>query len=63
MDIAAVSMEMSATRLQQSASLSVTKKAMDNQEQQAAGLLDMMDQAVPAQIPSSGVGQVIDVRA
>lgn len=63
MDIAAVSMEMSATSLQQSASLSVAKKAMDNQEQQAAGLLDMMDQAVPAQIPSSGVGQVIDVRA
>jgi hypothetical protein len=63
MDIAAVSMEMSSVRLQQSASLSVAKKAMDNQELQAAGLLDMMGQAVPSQVPGSGVGQVVDVRA
>ena len=63
MDIAAVSMEMSATKIQQSASLSVAKKAMDNQEQQAAGLIAMMDQAVPVQAPQSGLGQVIDVRA
>lgn len=63
MDIAAVSMEMSTAGLQQSASLSVAKKAMDNQEQQAAGLMDMMSQAVPNQVPGSGVGQVIDVRA
>ena len=63
MDIAAVSMEMSTSRIQQSASLSVAKKAMDNQEQQAAGLIAMMDQAVPVQAPGSGLGQVIDVRA
>jgi len=63
MDIAALSMDMSSASLQQSASLSVTKKAMDSQEQQAAGLLDMMSQAAPRQIPQSGVGQVVDVRA
>ncbi|WP_394523144.1 YjfB family protein [Lacrimispora sp. JR3] len=63
MDIAAVSMEMSTARLQQSASLSVAKKAMDYQEQQAAGLLDMMSQTASAQLPGSGVGHIIDVKA
>lgn len=63
MGIAALSMEMSSASLKQSAGLGVTKKAMDSQEQQAAGLLDMMSKAAPSQIPQSGVGQVVDVRA
>lgn len=63
MDIAAMSMDMSSARLRQSVGVSVAKKAMDVQETEAAGLMKMMDTAAPGQVPSDGVGQVVDVRA
>lgn len=63
MDIAAVSMQLSSAQIQQSAGISVAKKAMDSQEAQAADLLKMMDAAAPRQIPQSGLGQFVDVRA
>ncbi|MDF2888830.1 MAG: hypothetical protein K0R23_3215 [Lacrimispora sp.] len=62
MDIAAMSMQFSSAKIQQSAGLSVTKKAMDNQEAQASDLLKMMDAAAPNQIKTTGLGQYVDVR-
>lgn len=63
MDVAAFSMDMSMAKVQQEAGLSIAKKAMNQQEQQAAGLLDMISRAAPGQIPPSGVGQIVDTRA
>ena len=40
--IAAMGMAMSESRIEQSMSISLAKKTMDSQEQQAAALLDMM---------------------
>lgn len=42
MDIAALSMVMAQSQVQQQASISVMKKAMDNTETQMNGLLEMM---------------------
>lgn len=63
MDIAAMSMEMSSVRLQQSVGMSVIKKAMNSEEAEAAGLLEMADTALPQQVSSDGVGQIVDARA
>ena len=55
-DIAMASMSMSSAKLQVSASIAVTKNAMNAQEAAAAQLLGML--------PSSpGLGQLVDVRA
>ena len=55
-DIAMASMSMSSAKLQVSASIAVTKNAMNAQEAAAAQLLEML--------PSSpGLGQLFDVRA
>ena len=62
MDIGAMSIDMSLARVQQSAGLSVAKKAMDSQEIVAAGLLKMVEGAIPEQVPVDGVGQIVDVR-
>lgn len=42
MDIAALSMSMAQSNVQQQASISVMKKAMDNTETQMQGLMEMM---------------------
>lgn len=63
MDIAAMSMELSSARLQQSAGISVVKKAMSSQEAEAAGLMKMMDASATGHVPSDGVGQIVDVSA
>ena len=63
MDIAAMSMQLSSARIQQSVGISVAKKAMDSQETQASGLAEMMDTAASAQIPASAQGQIVDVEA
>lgn len=63
MDIGAMSMEMSMARVQQSAGLSVAKKAMDSQETEAEGLIKMVETAVPRQVPGNGIGQIVDARA
>ena len=63
MDIGAMSMEMSLARVQQSAGISVAKKAMDSQEVAAEGLLKMMDTAIPRQVPADGIGQIVDTKA
>lgn len=56
MDIAALSMDMSAMRLQMNVGTSVAKKAMDQQEIQAQGLMEMM--------PSDpNLGRLIDTQA
>ena len=60
MDIAAMSMSMSMAKVQLSAGLSVAKKAMDQQEIQAAGLIDMMEGAAVQAPPSE---HIIDVKA
>lgn len=44
-DIAAMSMNLSSTRLQNEVGLAMTKKAMDQQEIEAANLIKMMDSA------------------
>ena len=55
-DIAMASMSMSSAKLQVSASIAVTKNAMNAQEAAAAQLLEML--------PSSpGLGLLVDVRA
>ena len=56
MDIAALSMDLSSTQIQMSAGISVAKKAMDQQETAAAGLIEMMKTAVP---PSE---HIIDIK-
>lgn len=63
MDIAAMSMELSAARLQQNVGICVAKKTMEAQEMQAAGLMEMVDAADAARIPADGVGQYVDVTA
>lgn len=63
MDIAAMSMDLSAARLQQSVGISMTKKAMDTQEAQLEGLMDMVDSASPSRIQASGLGQLVDTTA
>ena len=63
MDIGAMSMEMSLARVQQSAGISVAKKAMDAQEAVADGLLKMAETAVPRQMPANGTGQIVDTTA
>lgn len=42
MDIAAMSMTMAQSQVQQQAAVSVMKKAMDNTEAQMSGLMEMM---------------------
>lgn len=55
-DIAMASMSMSSAKLQVSASMAVTKNAMNAQEAAAEQLLEML--------PSTpGLGQFVDVRA
>ena len=63
MDIGAISMEMSLARVQQSAGISVAKKAMVSQEVAAEGLLKMVDTAIPKQVPADGIGQIVDTKA
>ncbi|WP_349946584.1 YjfB family protein [Lacrimispora sp. BS-2] len=63
MDISAMSMEMSLTRVQQSAGISAVKKAMDSQEAMADGLLKMAEMAIPRQVPADGIGQIVDTKA
>ena len=63
MDIGAMSMEMSLARVQQSAGISVAKKAMDFQEVAAEGLLKMVETAIPSQVPANGIGQIVDIKA
>lgn len=58
--IAAMSMNMSAAKLQMNVGVSLTKKVMDTQEAQAAGLLEMMD-AASSSIPAGDLGQILDV--
>lgn len=58
--IAAMSMNMSAAKLQMNVGVSLTKKVMDTQEVQAAGLLEMMD-AASSSIPAGDLGQILDV--
>ncbi len=62
MDIGAMSMEMSLARVQQSAGISVAKKAMDSQEISAEGLLKMAETAIPKQNPGNGIGLIVDIR-
>lgn len=56
MDIAAMSIDMSLARVQQAASVSVAKNAMDIQETAAQDLLKMMES-----VPS--FGHTLDIRA
>ena len=63
MDIGAMSMEMSLARVQQSAGISVAKKAMDSQEVAAEGLLKMVETALHEQVPGNGIGLFVDTRA
>ena len=57
MDIAAMSMALSQVQVQQQASVSVTKKAMDMSEAQMQGIVDMMQSASPASF-----GHQLDIR-
>lgn len=47
MDIAALSMAMSLSNVQQSASMSVLKKAMDSQQTEVSQLVETMETAAP----------------
>lgn len=58
MDIAAMSMELSSTTLQSNVSVSVAKKAMEQQEVVAEGLMEMIP---PSLTP--GIGEHINVTA
>uniref|UniRef100_S0DDT2 Motility protein n=1 Tax=termite gut metagenome TaxID=433724 RepID=S0DDT2_9ZZZZ len=56
LDIAALSMSLSAGKAMQQVSVSLTKKAMDFAEVQMQGVVDMMQQAAPA------FGHQLDIR-
>lgn len=56
MDIAALSMAMSQSRVQQAASISVMKKAMDAQEAEMTQLVESIEAAAPAS------EHIIDIR-
>lgn len=58
MDIAAVSMRMTATEFRTEASMAILKKTMDTQEMQAEALALMLQSAVP-----SHLGNLIDTYA
>lgn len=58
--IAAMSMNLSAAKLQQNVGISLAKKVMDTQEMQAAGLMKMLD-AAGNSIPAGELGQILDV--
>lgn len=47
MDIGALSMELSSIKLQNHVGIAVARKAMDQQEAEAAGLMEMIQQAAP----------------
>lgn len=63
MDIAAMSMSLSSAKIQQSAGISVAKKAMNVQETEAAGLMEMVETAGPTSQSQNGIGQNVDVLA
>ena len=54
MNIAALSMGLSAAKYQQAVDISVTKKAMSLQETQAAALIESLQTAIPQQPVSFG---------
>ena len=60
MGIAATSINMSASLLQQNVSVSVLKKAMNAQESQAANLIQTMEQTVEA--PAVDPTRLLDIR-
>lgn len=65
MDIALLSMAMSQSQVQQKASISVMKKAMDQAESGANGLLKMMDSANVAALQHAAqphLGGNIDIK-
>lgn len=47
MDIAAISMSLSSTKLQMGVGLSVAKKAMDQQQATADGLMKLIEVSIP----------------
>lgn len=63
LSVAQYSMASSSAALQQQASLSVAKKAMDTAESQAQTLINDMLQGVNNMIPASGQGNLVDVLA
>lgn len=58
--IAAMSMNMSAAKLQQDVGIGMMKKVMDVQETQEAALMKMLD-AAGSSIPAGDIGQILDV--
>ncbi len=58
--IASMAMSMSQANLQQNIGISVMKKAMDNSEQNAASIIQMM---APVQTFAGEVGNIFDARA
>lgn len=56
MDIATMSVQMSMTQLHMNAGYALAGKIMDTTQTQAAGLLDMMQQAAPS------FGHSLDIR-
>lgn len=60
MDIAALSMSLSSAKVQMSASVSVSKKIMDQQEVQAEGLMKLMENS---SVPAAPSEHIIDVKA
>lgn len=56
MDIAAISMSLSSTKLQMGVGLSVAKKAMDQQQVAADGLMKLIEVSVPQE------AHIIDIK-
>ena len=53
MSIAATSISMSQMQLQQSVGVSLMRKVMDQQEAQAAAIVEDIQQAIPSTVPGS----------
>lgn len=50
MDIAAISMSLSSTKLQVGVGISVARKAMDQQQTEAAGLMKLIESSIPQEV-------------
>lgn len=63
MDIAALSIVMNQAQLKQQASLSVMKSAMNTAENNAAALIDMLNQSTGQTVSHPHLGHKIDLKA
>ncbi|MGE6257587.1 YjfB family protein [Heyndrickxia sporothermodurans] len=63
MDIAALSIGLHHTQLQQNISLALTKKVMENSKVQMEGIVNVLNTSTPVPTSHPTLGKTFDVRA